>query len=118
MPVSKAVHIEPETEPSAVDQRPYVLATRVNTAIKAANISVSSTAIELTASLERRRKVYIKNMDGNADIYLGGSGVTTTNGYLLKAKEELWIDLTPNAKIYGIKLSVSSVNVRVLELGV
>ena len=117
MLVSTAVHIEPETAPAATDQRPYVLATRANVAVKAANVSVSSTAAELTASLARRRKVYIKNLDENDDVFLGGSGVTTTNGYLLQAKEELWIDLTPDAKIYAIK-SGDSADVRILEAGV
>ena len=118
MPVAKAFHIEPETAPaSALDRRPYLLATRANVAVKAAKVSVSSTAIELTASLARRRKVYIKSVDGNDDIFLGGSGVTTSNGYLLTAKEELWLDLTPGAKIYGI-MATGSADVRVLEAGV
>jgi len=119
MPVSTAIHIEPQSASvtPASQEAPFVLASRVNLAVKAVNISVSSTAIELTTSLARRRKVYIKNLDGNEDIYVGGSGVTTANGYPLKAKEELWIDLTPNAKIYAIK-SGNAEDIRVLEAGV
>jgi hypothetical protein len=58
--VSTAFRIVPETAPaSETDERPYVLATRVNAAVKAAKVTVTSTTtgVELTASLARRRKV-------------------------------------------------------------
>ena len=103
MPVSTAIHVVPETAPaSATDRRPYLLATRANAAVKAAAVSVGTTAAELTASLARRRKVYVKSLAGNGDVYLGGSGVSTSNGYVLRAKEELWLDLTPGARLYGV----------------
>lgn len=50
---------------------------------------------------------------------VGGSGVTTSNGYPIGVKEELWLDVTPGAAVYGIMASPAlSANVRILEAGV
>src|SRR5262245_32645339 len=81
MPTSKALRNTPETAPtSESDQRPYLLADRTNLAVKAASVTVSSpsTPVQLTAALARRRKVYIKSAAGNPNVYVGGSGVTST----------------------------------------
>jgi len=121
MPVSTAWRVVPETAPAnETDRRPYVLSTRVNVAVKAAKVTVTSTTtgVELTASLARRRKVYVKSMDGNPDVYVGGSGVSSANGYLLRPKDELWLDLTPGARLYGILAGAGSADVRILEAGV
>jgi hypothetical protein len=121
MPTSTAILIEPERAPSsAADQRPYLIADRANVAVKAATISVIATsARQLTASLARRRKVFIKSIAGNQTVYLGGSGVSTSNGYPLHAKEDFWIDLNPGAVIWAIRASGGSdADVRVLEAGV
>ncbi len=115
---SKALLITPETDPAlATDRRPYVLATRANVAVKAAKVTVAQTAVELTASLPRRRKVYIKSVDGNPDVYIGGSGVDADDGYLIVAKGEIWLDITPGAQVFGIT-DTGTADVRVLEAGV
>ena len=90
---------------------------RANVAVKAAKVTVAQTAIELTAALPRRRKVYIKSIEGNPDIYIGGSAVNANDGYLIKAQGEIWLDLTPDAKVFGIADS-GTADVRVLEAGV
>lgn len=120
MPHSTALLIEPETAPaSETDERPYLIADRANFAVKAAALIVGTTAVELTASLPRRRRVYIKNVAATNVLYVGGSGVSTSNGYPIRVKEELWLDVTPGADIYGIMSSAAmSANVRVLEAGV
>jgi len=120
MPQSTALLIEPETAPaSETDERPYLIADRANFAVKAAALIVSTTAVELTAGLARRRKVYIKNIAPANVLYVGGSGVTTSNGYPIRVKEELWLDATPGAAVYGVMASPAlSTNVRVLEAGV
>ncbi len=81
----------------------------------------SSTSIggDATEVMARRRKVYIKNIGTTNVLYVGGSGVTTGSGYPIRVKEELWLDVTPGAAIYGIMSSAAmSANVRVLEAGV
>jgi hypothetical protein len=116
--VSTAISITPEVEPTlAADRRSYLLANRSGSSIEHAKVTVTSTAaVELTASLASRTKVFIKSLDGNPDIYLGPSGVSSTTGYLLREKEEEWLDLTPDAAIYAIAAS-GSADVRVLESG-
>ncbi len=119
MPHSTALLIEPETAPaSETDERPYLIADRANVAVKAAALSVGTTAVELTAGLARRRKLYIKNIGTTNVLYVGGSGVATGSGYPIRVKEELWLDVTPGAAVYGIMVSpTASANVRVLEAG-
>lgn len=81
----------------------------------------SSTSIggDATEVMARRRKLYIKNIGATNVLYVGGSGVTTSNGYPIRVKEELWLDVTPGAPVYGIMVSpTASANVRVLEAGV
>ncbi len=120
MPHSTALLIEPETAPaSETDERPYLIADRANFAVKAAALIVGTTAVELTAGLARRRKIYIKTISTSNTLYVGGAGVTTSNGYPIREKEELWLDVTPGAAVYGIMASPAfSANVRVLEAGV
>ncbi|MCL4198551.1 MAG: hypothetical protein KJZ69_13780 [Phycisphaerales bacterium] len=121
MPHSTALLIEPETAPaSETDERPYLIADRTNFAVKSAAVTVGTTAVELTAGLARRRKVYIKSVStsvASSVLHVGGSGVSTSNGYPIRLKDELWLDLTPGAAIYGIVPS-GTANVRVLEAGV
>lgn len=118
MLVSTAIMVVPETEPAqATDRRPYVLANRAGSSVKHAKVTVtSSSAVELTASLATRTKVFIKSLEGSPDIYLGPSGVSSSTGYLIREKEEEWLDLAPGAPIYAIAAS-GSADVRVLETG-
>jgi len=69
-----------------------------------------------TAALAARTKLFIKSVSGNPDIYIGPSGVTSTTGYLLRAKEEIWLEVTPGAAVYA-RAALSSADVRVLETG-
>jgi hypothetical protein len=57
-------------------------------------------------------------VDGNPDVSIGGSGVSSANGYILRAKEEIWLDLTLGASIYGILPAAGSADMRILEAGV
>ncbi len=118
MLVSTAISVTPEVEPAqATDRRSYLLANRSGSSIKHAKVSVtSSSAIELTASLTSRTKLFIKSLDGNPDIYIGPSGVTSTTGYLIREKEEIWLDLTPDATIYA-RADSGTADVRVVETG-
>lgn len=118
MLVSKAISITPEVEPAqATDRRSYLLANRSGSSIEHAKVTVTSTAaVELTASITSRTKVFIKSLDGNPDISIGPSGVTTITGYLLREKEEIWLDLTPGAAIYA-RAASGTADVRVLETG-
>ena len=45
---------------------------------------------------------------GSESIYLGGSGVTTADGYELEAGDQVWFQLAQNESVYGIVASVSA----------
>jgi hypothetical protein len=61
-----------------------------------------------------RRSIAIRN-NGASTIYLGhNSGVTTADGFPLKADEIFHADVTGNIPIYGI--ADAPTNVRIMEL--
>lgn len=51
-----------------------------------------------------------------AVVFVGGFGVTSAAGYPVRAKEEIWLDVTEDAKAYAITAS-GTAEVRVLEAG-
>lgn len=120
MASSKAFLVEPETSPSQeVDRRVYMLGNRACPNVASAKVNVpSGTGNEalLSAGLTDRQKLYVKNLSGNSDIYIGPSGVTSTSGYLIRNKEEIWLDVTEDCEIYAIAASGSSNDVRVFEV--
>ena len=62
----------------------------------------------------------IKVLSGEGDVYIGPNIVTTTSGYLMKANDELWLDVGPDDKLYALvnkRVTGDPVDVRVLEIG-
>ncbi|MHB9019361.1 MAG: hypothetical protein ACYC3G_00585 [Minisyncoccota bacterium] len=81
-------------------------------------VSVTQVATKLcvgAAAAAGRRKVRIHNTDAALTIYLGGSGVTTANGFPLKFGEHVEFNLSSGVELYGIAGTGETVNVRVLE---
>ncbi len=80
-------------------------------------ITVGVTAVALPAvPLEYRRALVIHNASSNT-IYIGDSGVTTSNGLPLIANEKIAVDIQSHAgmTIYGIA-GTGGNDVRILEL--
>jgi hypothetical protein len=78
-------------------------------------VAVSTSALQLPPSpLPSRRALVIHN-NGSSILYIGGSNVTTANGFPLAANEKIAIDIqgNPNVAVYGV--SAGSSDVRVLE---
>lgn len=75
-------------------------------------ITVANTATQIVAENTGRITVRIANT-GNATVYLGGSDVTTANGFPLATNTS--IELATTAAIYGI-VATGTINVRFLEL--
>ena len=63
-------------------------------------VAMSATATSVKAANANRKTLTIKNV-GAKDVYLGGSGVTTTNGFKLAAGEGL-SDIRSTTDIYGV----------------
>lgn len=64
-------------------------------------VSVASTATQIVAARASRRSLLIVN-HGTTDVYIGGSGVTTANGVLLKGTAGTGITIPTNAEVYAI----------------
>ena len=76
------------------------------------DVTSSETAIPATSQTNRRSILVINN--GNATVFLGQTGVTTGNGYPLKAGAEKSFDLDEKVTLFGIT-ATDTVDVRTLE---
>ena len=87
-------------------------------AVQSASVSVTTSATLLSAASESDdRAGHTLIFSPPSAIYLGPSGVTTGNGYLLTANTEYAFDLNPGDALYGVAAS-GTVVVPVLRVGV
>lgn len=77
-------------------------------ALRTAQITVSTTAVELRPSgaptspdFGSRASLAI-TADASEDLYVGGSGVTTSTGFKVPQGTSFFIILNPGERIYGI----------------
>ena len=85
--------------------------------IKSTFVSVSGNAVALpTTAMKGRETIAISNMSSSVvTLYIGGSDVTTANGFPLNAQNPaIVIDVDDSVVIYGITEG-GTANVRVLE---
>jgi len=82
-------------------------------AFTSSTVSVASTATLIKAANVDRVELVINNT-GGASVYLGGSGVTSSNGLELRGGETIFLD-TSTAAVYGITASGSK-TVRLVEV--
>ncbi len=68
-------------------------------------VSVGTSATEIARERTGRRSITIKNLHASTTLYVGGSGVSSSNGMEVKAGES--IQLTTTAAAYGIAASGS-----------
>jgi hypothetical protein len=87
------------------------MATR-NYALTIGTVATEISAISSQYGRTRKSTTVVRPLDG--DIYVGGQGVTTANGLLIKQDELFAIDAADD--IYAI--AAADVNVRVLRMGV
>jgi hypothetical protein len=99
-----------------LDALGYALVTESGLGIAQAEKSLTGngSSVELTAGLANRTKLYVKVLDGEGDVYVGDDNVSTSTGYLMKAKDELWLDVGPDVAVHAIA-GASDSKVRVLE---
>lgn len=76
--------------------------------MKSVAITVNSTATLVIAADNKNRTVYVHN-SGGAKIYLGGSDVTTANGYHLANAESAEFFVPVNETLYGVVASGTNV---------
>jgi hypothetical protein len=91
---------------------------------KSTTIAVATAATDLLAGAPdaydlNHRKAIVHNPDGGlspAPIYVGGPGVTTTDGIPVAAGARIELDLGPGDSLHAVVAS-GSITVRVLHLG-
>jgi len=66
-------------------------------------VTITSTA-SVIVSANSYRNIYLHNLGGGA-IYLGGSNVTTSNGYKLDNGEKLSLIIGDTEALYGVAAS-------------
>lgn len=64
-------------------------------------VDVTGTATLICAARATRRSVLVENL-GTTDVYLGGSGVTTTSGFLLVGTKGGMFTVPFTGAVYGI----------------
>lgn len=75
----------------------------------------NSAALVVASSLAGRKKMTIQNIS-STDIYIGGSGVTTSSGLLIKKGDSYTESIGAGCAVYAIAGSAGPHNVRVLEV--
>jgi hypothetical protein len=83
--------------------------------IEAREVEVTDEPTRLDSNV-RDQAISIKNVSGET-VYLGGSEVSTADGYPLEPEQHLSIDLETDDSVYGV-VATGPANVRVLESGV
>lgn len=86
-------------------------------AVQSASVSVTTSATQLSGTETDTASGHTLVFTPPSAIYVGPSGVTTGNGYLLTAGVEYVFDLGPGDVLYGVAAS-GTVVVPVLRIGV
>lgn len=84
--------------------------------VSSAAVTVTTSATALHAADADPHSVAVANV-GASTVYLGGSDVTTANGFPLAAGASVPVGLSPSEILYG-RVTSGTVEVRVLRQGV
>jgi hypothetical protein len=75
--------------------------------------TAGSASGQIVGARDTRRSVTVRNTHGTDSCYIGQSGVSSSNGFLLKAGESISIDST--AAVHGIRAGSTNVTICYLE---
>lgn len=75
--------------------------------MKSAAVSVATTAVLVVSADDKNRTVYLHNA-GGGKVYLGGSAVTSSNGFHLGNGEAQELFIPTGETLYGISASGSN----------
>lgn len=71
-------------------------------AVTTGQTTVGVTAVQIDGNDVNPVTLVVHNLDSTKDLFIGGSNVTTLNGYVINKGEELSIDLPASASIYMV----------------
>ena len=74
-------------------------------AISSGQLSISTTAVEVSSPHPNASRIQIHNMDNTNDIYIGNGNVTTSNGFRLMKQDSVDLELLPTERIYAITVT-------------
>jgi len=80
-------------------------ATSKGATVATANHATSTSAAEILTADVTRRSVVIQNIDAAITVYIGVSGVSSSDGFPLAAGQSLTLDKAAGAAIYAISAS-------------
>lgn len=87
------------------------------TNFKVTQVTVTDVATALpTTNLRNRKAISIVNYSNINWIFIGGSDVTTTNGYPIQPYQGIPFDMSSGAQLYAICEAGKTVDCRVLEV--
>jgi hypothetical protein len=88
-----------------------------NIAIEDTQVNVTDAAATAlpTTSLAGRRTIMIQNLSSK-EVYIGKTGVTSANGFVLGARATLSLDLGPDIVVYARGSQATAQDLRILEL--
>jgi hypothetical protein len=99
-----------KTDGSAVTQPVSIAATvsvkQIAPTMNVGQVSIGTTATQILAANANRMRLLVTNL-GTTDVYLGGSGVTSSTGHLLKGIAGYPVALRFTGAVYGITASGS-----------
>lgn len=72
--------------------------------MKSTNITVGTTAVIAVSADNKYRQVYVHNA-GGGKVYVGGSNVSTTNGFHIANAEAATFEVPINETLYAISAS-------------
>ncbi len=71
-------------------------------AITTGQLTVGTTAVQLDGNDINPVEIYVHNLDSTKDLFIGGSNVTTANGYVVNKSSELKFVLPAAASVYMV----------------
>jgi hypothetical protein len=79
--------------------------------IVTAQTTVSTSAVEIAGPDVMAQFVTVHNNSSNQQVYVGGSNVTTSNGFHIDGKEEHMFTLHPGDALYAVSSGSDTVSI-------
>jgi hypothetical protein len=75
-----------------------------------------SPEVLMGTALAGRKQLFVQNLATNQDIYVGGTGVLSTDGFQVRRGSTWVFDMGPNISMYAVAPSATPADIRQLEL--
>lgn len=76
-------------------------------AISSGQLTVGTTAVQIDGTSNSVYRLHIHNDDNQANLYLGGSDVTTSNGLIMQKLDTTEIQVSPGDAVWVVSSSTN-----------